>query len=110
MKPFDLQAAIAGAPIQTVEGTSVKFIAHVPEAEIDQRIIILAPWRSILCYREDNKELVMTPVSKTYWVNVYAIKSRLPCFGIPFDNEAEAIQDADYTVGYIKTISFIIEE
>ena len=32
MKPFDLEAAKAGAPIVTRDGRSAKFIAHVAEA------------------------------------------------------------------------------
>jgi hypothetical protein len=110
MKPFDLQAAIAGAPIQFNNGENLKFVAYVPEATFEDRFVFLDAVGNIRSWPDDNTSIFMTPVTKTYWVNVYAIKSRLPCFGIPFDNEAEAIQDADYTVGYIKTISFIIEE
>jgi hypothetical protein len=110
MKKFDLQAAIAGAPIQFKNGQKLKFVACVPEATFYNRFVFLDASGNIGSAADDNQYIFMSPVVKTYWVNVYAIKSRLPCFGIPFDNEAEAIQDADYTVGYIKTISFIIEE
>jgi hypothetical protein len=110
MKPFDLQAAINGAPMQYEDGEKLKFIAYVPEAMSNDRFVYMNADGYVRSTAVSTIHIFMAPVVKTYWVNVYAIKSRLPCFGIPFDNEAEAIQDADYTVGYIKTISFIIEE
>jgi hypothetical protein len=112
MKPFNLQAAIAGAPIQATCGTSLKFIAYVKEAKLlHERIITLAPWGSILFYREDTEELVMATVVKTYWFNVHRrfITGELFC-SHSFDNEAEAMRDARLTGGYIKTVSFEIEE
>jgi hypothetical protein len=110
MKTLNLQAAIAGAPIQTVEGTSVKFIAYVKEAVFDERIIVLAPFGGIILYREDTEELVMTPVFKKYWFNVCAGKSGVPYFGSPFEGEADATQFSNYLDGYIKTISIEVEQ
>ena len=41
MKPFDLEAAKRGEPIQLRDGTPCKFIAHVPEAIACERVIAL---------------------------------------------------------------------
>ena len=41
MKPFDLEAAKAGAPIVTRDGRPAKFIAHVAEAHPSQRLLVL---------------------------------------------------------------------
>ena len=41
MKPFDLEAAKAGAPLVTRDGRKAKFIAYVPECNEDSRVVIL---------------------------------------------------------------------
>ena len=41
MKPFDLEAAKRGEPIICRDGTPAKFIAHVPEANISERVVAL---------------------------------------------------------------------
>jgi hypothetical protein len=110
MKPFDLQAAIAGAPIETVEGTSVKFIAYVKEAVFDERTIVLAPFGRIILYREDTEELFMAPVTKTYWVNVYASKIGLPYFVVCRGDKTEAIKNSNCHEGYINTISVEVDQ
>ena len=81
MKPFDLQAAKAGAPIVTRDGRPAKFIAHVAEAHPNQRLLVLI--RGIV-YRhfeggrcmlnpgdESPYDLFMAPVKRTVWVNLY---------------------------------------
>jgi hypothetical protein len=111
MKPFNLQAAIAGAPIQAMDGTLLKFIAYVKEAKLlHERVITLAPWGSILFYREDTEELVMAPLVKTYWVNLHKNEHEDPYFGLPYSKQPNAIKDSNCMSGYIKTISFEIEE
>ena len=42
MKPFDLEAAKRGEPIQCRDGRPVKFIGHVPEAHDHNRIVFFA--------------------------------------------------------------------
>ena len=41
MKPFDLEAAKAGAPIVTRDGRPAKFIAHVAEVHPNHRLLVL---------------------------------------------------------------------
>jgi hypothetical protein len=110
MKPFNLQAAIAGAHIQSTGGDKLKFIAYVPEANIDERIITLAPWGAIIFYSDEDEELVMAPPVKTYWVNLHKNEHEDPYVGLPYSKQANAIKDSNCMSGYIKTISFEIEE
>jgi hypothetical protein len=77
-KPFDLEAAKRGEPIITRDGREVKFIAHVPEAQRDQRVVFLL---GNLVYTADEKgrldkdldsfaDLFMAPKKRTVWVNL----------------------------------------
>jgi hypothetical protein len=110
MKPFDLQAAIAGAPIQYENGKKLTFIAYVPEAKFNDRFVYLDSDGNVCSDSDHTAHIFMTPGVKKYWVNVYENKSGQPYFGVPFDNEADAMRYADCVDGYIKTISFDIEE
>lgn len=81
MKPFDLEAAKAGAPIVTRDGRPAKFIAHVGEAQPSQRLVVLIDG-GVYTKFESGKyagspahvsanDLFMAPVKRTVWVNVY---------------------------------------
>lgn len=70
MKPFDLEAAKRGEPIVMRDGRKVKFVAYVPEASPDSKIIVVSDIGNVLIYREDGRvcpyreydsDLVMTP-------------------------------------------------
>jgi hypothetical protein len=110
MKPFDLQAAIAGAPIQFNDGEKLKFVAYVPEAKINDRFVYMVADGYVRSSPADTVHIFMSQVVKTYWFNVYAGKSGVPYFGVPFDNEADATKYSNCVDGYLKTISFDIEE
>lgn len=81
MKAFNLEEAKAGKPICTREGAIVKFIAHVPEAAEDYRVVTLGDKGIVFCYTEkgclysgdtlSDKDLFMQPVKRTVWVNLY---------------------------------------
>ena len=81
MKPFDLQAAKAGAPIVTRDGRPAKFIAHVAEAHPNQRLLVLVGGAVCRHFEEgrcmlnpDSEspyDLFMAPVKRTVWVNLY---------------------------------------
>lgn len=79
MKPFDLEAAKRGEPIQTRDGQLVKFIAHVPEADESQRLVILIDNTVVGFYKkgthardlETELDLFMAPRKRTVWVNLY---------------------------------------
>ena len=81
MKPFDLEAAKAGAPIVTRDGRPAKFIAHVAEAHPSQRLLMLidgtvhtkfesGKYAASPAHVSDN-DLFMAPVKRTVWVNLY---------------------------------------
>lgn len=81
MKPFDLEAAKAGAPIVTRDGRSAKFIAHVAEARPSERVLVLinggvltrfenGKYASSQAHVSDN-DLFMAPPKRTVWVNFY---------------------------------------
>lgn len=81
MKPFNLEAAKAGAPIVTRDGLPAKFIAHVAEAQPSQRLVVLidggvytkfesGEYSKSPAYVSPN-DLFMAPVKRTVWANVY---------------------------------------
>lgn len=80
MKPFDLEAAKRGEPIVTLDGSPVKFIAHVPEANIYSRLVVMLNGGiESYCvdgsYRPSCKstcDLFMAPRKRTVWINPYA--------------------------------------
>jgi hypothetical protein len=80
MKPFDLEAAKRGTPIITRDGRKVKFIAHVPEATLNHRVVVL--YGDVIrtfpdsgkYYSSDHEsvlDLFMAPRKRTVWVNLY---------------------------------------
>jgi hypothetical protein len=79
MKPFDLEAAKAGEPIMSKDGTPAKFIAHVPEADELSRLVVMIGNR-VLVLRQNGRflsngahdfDLFMAPKTRTVWVNFY---------------------------------------
>ena len=80
MKPFDLEAALAGAPLITRDGATVKFIAYVPEAHEGQRVVVLDSEGMISVHFENGNyyhaaaagnDLFMAPKKRTVWVNFF---------------------------------------
>ena len=83
MRPFDLEAAKAGAPLVTRDGRPAKFIAHVGEAHPSQRLLVLidgvvltkfenGKYASSPAHVSDN-DLFMAPKTRTVWLNLYDI-------------------------------------
>ena len=81
MKPFDLQAAKAGAPLVTRDGRPAKFIAHVGEAQPSQRLVVLIDGGVYTKFESGGyskspahvspNDLFMAPIKRTVWANVY---------------------------------------
>lgn len=81
MKPFDLEAAKRGEPIQTRDGRKARFIAHVPECHQLHRVLALVDGETFVqafteagryAKRDDSAEdLFMAPKKRTVWVNLY---------------------------------------
>ena len=88
MKPFDLKAALAGAPVVTRDGKAVKWIAHDPGAIESSRVIARIgnatghekfyesgqTWN----WTETQSDLFMAPVKREGWVNIYKTPSGVP--------------------------------
>lgn len=96
MKPFDLEAAKRGEPIVTRGGEAAKFIAHVPDADIGFRVVVMLDG-VIECYCDDGSyglsskstcDLFMAPRKRTVWVNVYPPYTN--CSGGAYETEAIA--------------------
>lgn len=82
-KPFDLEAAKRGEPIQTRDGRKIKFVTHVPEADQSYRVVCMYDSGTISGWGEDGRlcpsnendgDLFMAPKKRTveFWLNVYA--------------------------------------
>jgi len=81
MKPFSLERAKAGDPIQTRNGRKAKFITHVTGLKSENRLIVAVGERDALTsYFEDGRfysdqegslDLFMAPKTRTVYVNFY---------------------------------------
>ena len=101
MKPFDLEAAIRGEPIQTRKGEPARFIAHVPEAAtykvaalINEGIETFTEEGTHCKGRETGFDLFMAPRNRTVWVNLYAHLSGVNNFGYFYRSEDDADEAA----------------
>lgn len=80
MKPFNLEAALKGAPITDREGNPVELIAYVEKAIEDCQVVTLHSNGNVYISRvngrywgtdDSPKDLFMAPVKRTVWVNLY---------------------------------------
>ncbi len=99
MKPFNLQAALNGAPITDREGNPVELIAYVEKAIEDSQVVALHNDGSILtCHvngqywstNDSPRDLCMAPVKRTVWVNLntwggeyYPTQSEADAYALP---------------------------
>lgn len=95
-RPFDLEKAKAGAPLITRDGRPAKFVAHVPEAEEDCRVIVLVGtnvlfhWENGPHYSRDGNsrhDLFMAPRNVVKWIGRHPDAADL--HSKIFDTEAE---------------------
>lgn len=100
MKPFDLEAAKAGAPLVTRDGRPAKFIARVVEARPSQRLLVLIGGVVLSIFENgkyasspsdvSDKDLFMAPKTRTVWLNLYNIHpSRGRGYFYPSQEEAD---------------------
>lgn len=83
LKEFNLEEAKAGAPIQTRDGRPAKFIAHVPEAVDDCKIVVLIEgiihgWLNV--YEDGNNTSYLTKEE----ADKHARVIRIACIPIEF--------------------------
>ena len=70
MKPFDLEAAKRGDPIQMKYGRKLEFVAYVPEARPEHRVVVLDPPTGIMA-GVSKGDVFMAPKRRTVWVNLF---------------------------------------
>ncbi|WP_331694603.1 hypothetical protein [Pandoraea sputorum] len=80
-KPFDLEAAKAGAALITRDGRAARFVAYVPEEPHTFRVLAHVTGERHTMHFCDNgaflsgeanrRDLFMAPVKRTVWVNLY---------------------------------------
>lgn len=111
MKPFDLQAALAGAKVQTRDGREVTELYFFKTAKnketfpvsacVDGKIISFTKngkWGSQGSINES--DLFMVSEKKEYWINVWrSINGNIGCSSIPFLSKTDALdirRNAEY--------------
>lgn len=122
-KPFDLEAAMRGAPIQFKNGGPCKFIAFCEDAKYP--VIVLGPYKNVLAFPKKGTfsnntswELVMAPKLIKYWYNVYLHKkTKYPYLSSAYSSEQEAkeviennLENNSSNVEFYKTIVLEIED
>ena len=89
-KPFDLEAAKRGEPIQCC-GVSAKFVAHEPEAAPYEQFIYLAHGNQLFTADANgggsHHNLTMAPKRRTVWLNLYPRRGSIAYY---YDSEEEA--------------------
>lgn len=119
MRPFDLEAAKRGEPIITRDGREAKFIAHVPEAKEEHRVIVLVERNPLPAHEtgeyfdirvgESKNDLFMAPKKRKVagWVNVYPSGD---FFGHTTEDEAEYFGGPSRIGRKAHFVTFEIEE
>ena len=127
-KPFDLEAAKAGAPVMTRDGRPARILAFDVKSE-EYPIVAVVPthdgkYESVEVYTKNGKynndeyddiknecdyDLVMAPVKHRAWVNVHKIGSQYVLTS-NFATEESAVQQGQNSDTYITTVSIDWEE
>ena len=122
-KPFDLEAAKAGAPVMTRDGRPVRILAFDVEGAIYPVVAAVKTLdgkrEAIQMYTESGEysyvvakhdyDLVMAPVKHRAWVNVHKIGSQYDLTS-NFATEESAVQQGQNSDTYITTVSIDWEE
>jgi len=120
MKPFDLDKAKTGHPIATSDGRAATFIAHIPYAHNDCRVIVMldSATHTIPSFFMENGvsagdglTLVMKPLVK--YANLYSVVNKYILGSVKLydtKEEARTMLDPDKSnEKYIKTIAIEVE-
>lgn len=120
-KPFDLEAAKAGAPVMTRAGRPARILAFDLKAADECPIVVAIETddgksevvRTYTKYGyavdEYDDDLMMAPVKHRAWVNVYK-REQYYNIGYTFDTEEEAIKYGKKSSTYITTVLVEWEE
>lgn len=120
-KPFNLEEAKAGKPVQTRDGRKVRILCTdaagpLPVIAAIRCQAIDLPTRrradGLLFDGEESKnDLVMATVVHTKWVNIFDI-SHCTCLGSTtlYNSEADAKRKVKGALGYVTTVPITWEE
>ena len=99
MKPFNLERTLAGDPVITRAGRTVKIAGHNPDAAPTEQLVGWVDEHPCYWYFsgkylqdiESKLDLFMTPIKKTGWINLYRCSDNtLLTGGAIYDTEDEA--------------------
>lgn len=120
LKPFDLTAALAGAPVVTRDGRKVLQIAHFPKMNSSHEVIAAIDGiEYVQCFGKSGvvsdcigfkTDLFMAPVKRTVWVNMYRSDDDLYGADEIFNSKHDAEETAKGDDGYFGTYLIEIEE
>lgn len=93
MKPFDLEKALAGQDVVTMDGLDVDEIHLFKNGIIgvlilDQIYVYDKNGRIISSPHIEEKDLMMDPTKKRGWINVYPEEKSVTLFGMPIISKA----------------------
>lgn len=107
MKPFNLEAAKAGAALITRDGRDAQFIAHLPGCETEYRLLaLIAGARRATTHCEDGAvfegyqrptDLFMATRKRTVWINLYRVGAQHVATYPYLTREAAATSPHQYT-------------
>lgn len=121
MKPFDLQAALNGAPVVTRDGRPVKIAGYNSDAAIPNQKILGWVDGTVLSWGENGNyfrggspiDLFMASTKKEGWVNIHRFPEGsirdLFCAG-PFDTEDQAKKALCFPIKFATTVKIEWEE
>lgn len=122
-KPFDLEAAKAGAPVMTRDGRPARILAFDVE-NAGYPVVVAIKTSTGKCEsvelfteqgqfdedaKEDNRDLFMAPTKHRAWVNVHKIGSQYVLTS-NFATEESAVQQGQNSDTYITTVLIEWEE
>lgn len=119
MKPFNLEEARKGHPIQTRNGRAAQFITSLPTGEYRVLVTIEDKSRFATIIGRMNTDgidhehdLFMVDRDRKVWVNVYKAP-HAPCgvtLGIPFPEESQALEHAELGSAVLATVPIAFTE
>jgi len=98
MKPFDLKAALNGAPVVTRDGEPVPWLRHDPDANPRYRVLARIEGQSAARHYSENGrfyrdgtesflDLFMAPTKRTVWGALYQVSLESCPYCVVFANE-----------------------
>lgn len=120
MKPFDIELAKAGHPVQTRDGKKVRILCYDADSK-DYPIVGLIETERLVepfLYSTEGKvrccnvnlDLVMAPIKKEGWINIYTGVNGEFVSGSVFKRETDALNNVIKEFDYITTKKIELEE